>query len=204
MIGLPVAVVYTNAFEWFAHKYLLHGMGKRRESFWSFHWHEHHRESRKANMFDPQYTRSVLTWSPQGKEALSVIVAALLHLPLFFVAPFFTSYVVLHAIRYYWLHKRAHQDQQWCKEKVPWHYDHHMGRDQNANWCVTHPWFDYVMGTRKKYVYDASGLAVAEEAVPAPRGVYDRFIRPVFEGGKERVRVAESSAAPAPAQASAA
>ncbi|RYZ84400.1 MAG: hypothetical protein EOO68_31675, partial [Moraxellaceae bacterium] len=27
-------------------------------------------------------------------------------------------------------------------------YDHHMNSNQDANWCVTRPWFDYVMGTR--------------------------------------------------------
>jgi hypothetical protein len=26
-----------------------------------------------------------------------------------------------------------------------------MGPDQDANWCVTHPWFDLVMGTREPY-----------------------------------------------------
>lgn len=28
------------------------------------------------------------------------------------------------------------------------HYDHHMNASQHANWCVTKPWFDYIMGTR--------------------------------------------------------
>jgi hypothetical protein len=27
-----------------------------------------------------------------------------------------------------------------------------MGPDQEANWCVTRPWMDHVMGTRKPYV----------------------------------------------------
>ena len=72
LASIAAAILYTNMFEWFAHKVLLHGLGKRRESFWSFHWHEHHRESRKGNMFDPQYERSLLTWSPQAKEAISV------------------------------------------------------------------------------------------------------------------------------------
>ncbi|MBK8693335.1 MAG: hypothetical protein IPN17_13835 [Deltaproteobacteria bacterium] len=39
MIGLPLALLYSNAWEWVIHKYVLHGMGKSRESFWSFHWH---------------------------------------------------------------------------------------------------------------------------------------------------------------------
>lgn len=34
------------------------------------------------------------------------------------------------------------------KKRIPWHYDHHMTSNQNANWCVTKPWFDYIMGTR--------------------------------------------------------
>ena len=33
------------------------------------------------------------------------------------------------------------------------HYDHHMGADQDANWCVTRPWFDWIMGTRKPYAF---------------------------------------------------
>lgn len=34
------------------------------------------------------------------------------------------------------------------QKKIPWHYDHHMNSNQDANWCVTKPWFDYLMGTR--------------------------------------------------------
>ena len=55
-------------------------------------------------------------------------------------------------INYYRKHKRAHLDPEWAREHLPWHYDHHMGRNQHANWCVSQPWFDWVMGTREKYV----------------------------------------------------
>jgi hypothetical protein len=27
-----------------------------------------------------------------------------------------------------------------------------MGRNQNANWCVTHPLFDHVLGTRREFL----------------------------------------------------
>jgi hypothetical protein len=41
-----------------------------------------------------------------------------------------------------------------------------MGKDQNANWCVTHPFFDIVMGTRKEYLsVQPSPPAVAEVPV---------------------------------------
>jgi hypothetical protein len=39
-------------------------------------------------------------------------------------------------------------DPEWGKKTIPWHYDHHMNTNQDANWCVTKPWFDYISGTR--------------------------------------------------------
>ena len=42
-------------------------------------------------------------------------------------------------------------DPEWARENLPWHYDHHMGPNQDANWCVTRPWFDDLMGTREPY-----------------------------------------------------
>ena len=41
-----------------------------------------------------------------------------------------------------------------------------MGPDQDANWCVTHPFFDILLGTRKPYVgteLEAKHRAAAEE-----------------------------------------
>ncbi len=66
--------------------------------------------------------------------------------------PFFTATVWYSAWNYYRVHKRSHQDPEWGRRHLPWHVDHHLGPDQNANWCVTKPWFDYVMGTHKPYV----------------------------------------------------
>jgi hypothetical protein len=48
MIGIPLALLAANATEWVVHKYVLHGLGKKKSSFWAFHWHEHHAESRKG------------------------------------------------------------------------------------------------------------------------------------------------------------
>lgn len=167
MLGILIGLAASNAGEWFIHKYWLHGLGKNKKSFWAFHWHEHHRESRKNAMFDAQYIRSVFTWSPQGKEALALALGAVAMTPMLPVAPFFTGTVWYRMYRYYVIHKRAHLDREWAKTNLPWHYDHHMGKDQNANWCVTHPWFDHVMGTRKLYEYEVKGPS--DEAAPASR-----------------------------------
>ena len=63
----------------------------------------------------------------------------------------FTATVFYCSWNYYWKHKKAHLDPEWAKTSLTWHYEHHMGKDQNTNWCVTHPFFDHVMGTRKPF-----------------------------------------------------
>jgi sterol desaturase/sphingolipid hydroxylase (fatty acid hydroxylase superfamily) len=152
MIGIPLGLLYANAGEWALHKYLLHGMGKDKESFWAFHWHDHHRNSRRNEHIDPDYEQSLFAWNAQAKEALGLVGAAVVHAPLFPVAPFFTGAVWFSIYRYYRVHKRAHLEPEWAREHLAWHYDHHMGPNQHANWCVTRPWFDQIMGTREPYV----------------------------------------------------
>ena len=153
MIGIPLGLAYANAAEWLIHKYVLHGMGKKKTSSWAFHWHEHHKLSRKNDFQDPSYLRSVWGWHAQGKEALGVVALTATHVPLFPVAPFFTATLVYSAWNYHRVHKRAHLDPEWARENLTWHYDHHMGADQDANWCVTRPWFDKLMKTRKPYAF---------------------------------------------------
>ncbi|MDW8246712.1 MAG: hypothetical protein RMJ84_09040 [Sandaracinaceae bacterium] len=151
MIGIPLGLLYTNLGEWLIHKHILHIRARRKGSFFRFHWIEHHRNARIHHMHDPDYHRSVFGWHAQGKEALCLVGLALAHLPLLPVAPFFTGTVLYGIWNYYTKHKKAHLDPEWAKEHLPWHYDHHMGPDQDCNWCVTHPFFDYIMGTRKKW-----------------------------------------------------
>lgn len=152
MIGFPLALLYMNLGEWMVHRYVLHGLGRRRESFWSFHWHEHHRHARKTGMRDMDYERSVLGAHAQGKEAAALLAAAALHLPLWRRAPWFTAGALLSIANYYRVHRRSHRDPEWARAHLPWHYDHHMGPDQDANWCVSHDLFDRVLGTRKPWV----------------------------------------------------
>lgn len=152
MLGIPVGLLAANATEWFVHRYVLHGSGKQKRSFWSFHFHEHHRNCRQNDHVDPTYTRSVFGRHAQGKEAIAIAAAAVAHVPLFPVAPFYVGTLWYAAANYYVKHKRSHQDPQWAREHLPWHYDHHMGPNQDANWCVTRPWFDHIMGTREPYV----------------------------------------------------
>lgn len=151
MIGIPLALAYQNVGEWLVHKYLLHGQGKKKTSFWSFHFHEHHRAARLNRMVDKDYLRPLRGWTPQTKEAAGLVGLTLLHLPLAPVAPFFYGTFVYANVRYYQMHKKAHLDPEWGRANLPWHYDHHMGPNQDANWCVTNPWADNWLGTRIVY-----------------------------------------------------
>lgn len=173
MLGFPIGLLYANAGEWLIHKHLLHGRGKRRDSFWSFHFHEHHRASRTHDMIDADYHRPLLGWHAQTKEAAALALAALAHAPLLPVAPGFTLGVWTSMALYYHRHKKAHLDPAWARQHLPWHTDHHLGPDQDQNWCVTFPWFDHVMGTRVPYVGTereaADRAKAARRAQRAPR-----------------------------------
>lgn len=152
VIGIPLGLFYANAAEWTIHKYVLHGLGKDKESYWSFHWHEHHQKTRRNGGYDPDYEQLPLPTNPQGKETLGLLGLAIVHASLFPAAPFFTATVWYSIFNYYHKHQKAHRDPAWAREHLPWHYDHHLGPNQDANWCVTRPWFDQIMGTREEYV----------------------------------------------------
>ena len=151
MIGIPAALVYHNVSEWVAHKYVLHGRGKKRRSFWSFHWHEHHAHSRRNEMIDEDYHRP-WGWHAQGKEAVALLAATAVHLPLLPIAPAFVLTYTACNLNYWRVHRKAHVDPAWARAHLPWHYDHHMGPNPDANWCVTRPWADRWFGTREVYV----------------------------------------------------
>ena len=149
MIGIPLGLLTANGFEWVVHKYFLHGMGRKRDTFWSFHFHEHHRAVIKNDFIDPNYQRFPLGPHAQGKEAWGLILSAVAVAPLAPIAPFFVGTLWYSAGNYYIKHRKAHEDPEWAKTHLPWHFDHHMGRNPSSNWCVTKPWFDYLLGTRE-------------------------------------------------------
>lgn len=173
MLGIPIGLAAANAGEWAFHKYVLHGLGCNPKSFWAYHWHEHHNAVRKNQHVDPKYRESLWTslgrWNGQAKEAVALALGGAAFAPLLPVAPFFVGTVWYSMIRYYRVHKQSHLDSEWAREHLPHHYDHHMGPDQHKNWCVTHPWFDEVMGTREAYT--------GTERETADRAKRDRLAR---------------------------
>ena len=152
--GFVAGLVIANGYEWFAHKYLLHGVHRKGKPRFSptpkqmeSHW-AHHREVRKQGFSDDCYVEGLDNWRTRN-ELMSLAVAAGVLSVVFYP---FSKGMALAAIysagNYYYVHRRAHLEPDWAKRTIPWHYDHHMNSNQDANWCVTRPWFDYVMGTR--------------------------------------------------------
>jgi hypothetical protein len=142
-------LLYANAGEWFMHKFILHGLGKNQHSFWAYHFNDHHAVSTENNMLDAGYRKlNLTTWNTQTKELCVLATIVLVHLPFFFLLPEFISALYVSLLVYYYKHRKAHLDADWAKVHLLWHYQHHLSGNSNANWCITWPLFDYIMGTR--------------------------------------------------------
>lgn len=150
LLGFPLGLLAENAGEWLMHRYLLHGFGRRRGSAWAYHLSEHHRICRERGMVDPGYREWPLRWNTQGKEIVVLLSALLIHAPLLVWAPGYVAGMCCGIVCYYRRHRKSHLDPEWAKTHLPWHYRHHMGENPNADWCVTWPWFDRLMGTAGK------------------------------------------------------
>jgi len=139
--------IYTNFLEWVFHRYLLHGLGKKKGSLWAFHL-GHHRECFRYKNYDKDYKR--IFDSQNFNELKSLGLVALLHLPLALVSFYFYLGAALGGVLYFVLHRKSHIDTKWGKKYMPWHYVHHMQKS-NMNWCVTYPLFDKLLGTYLPY-----------------------------------------------------
>ena len=131
----------ANVYDWFLHKHLLHGLGKRKKSFWSFHWKEHHKRARKDNNYDSKL---------YAKEIMSLQAFFVLHAYFLWEYPVLLATMGTYAVSYYIIHRYAHHNPEWCKKYLRWHWDHHMGKDQDKNRCVVLPFADYIFRTRDK------------------------------------------------------
>lgn len=152
--GFVVGLVFANGFEWMAHKFILHGTHRSGQPRYSpvprsmkSHW-EHHREVRKQDFNDDGYVEGISNWRTKNEIVSLAVVAGAASLIFYPISKGMVAASLYSACNYYYIHRRAHLEPDWAMKKIPWHYDHHMNSNQDANWCVTKPWFDYLMGTR--------------------------------------------------------
>lgn len=188
MLGFPVALLTVNAFEWYAHRVWLHEYPRKHRHSPFFSHIRHHKRVRLNHFEDSSYQYSM--WQDQEifNEKTALINLCVVFTPVAPVAPFFTLGIYYGAWQYWRKHSRAHRDPAWGKRHLPWHYDHHMNTNQDANWCVTRPWFDYIMGTRV--------VGAAEIAETNPLGMdlppwlekpVNRLARKAFPGAFRRL-----------------
>jgi hypothetical protein len=145
MIKFVGGAIVGNFIEWTFHKHVLHGLGKKKDSNWNFHWYKHHKTCRK-NMIDPDYS---LSWQSIAKtpEFITLSLASGLLLLTSPKQPFFIAGLVGYGVLYYAVHMRSHLDEQWAKKWIPWHVAHHQVGNQEHTFNVVFPLADHVLGT---------------------------------------------------------
>lgn len=175
MIGFPIGLLAVNAFEWYAHKVWLHEYPAKHRNSPFFTHIRHHKRARLNGFQDEGYRNSMWQDQEMFNEKVALIGLAGVVTPLAPVAPFFVAGVYYGAWNYWSVHAKCHLDPDYARARIPWHYDHHMNANQDANWCVTRPWFDYIMGTR--VISDASIAETNPLGVKLPAFVEKRVNR---------------------------
>lgn len=156
-----IALFFSGLTEWLTHKYILHGLGKKKNSWFHYHWN-HHNISRKNNFYDDDYIDWIKSKSVR-KEIYGLLLVLLSNITWLFVWPMLFIWFCFFTIFYFYVHVKAHVKPEWCKKYFGWHWDHHQGTNQDANWCVTFPLWDYILRTRVKYEYDATGKVIKKQ-----------------------------------------
>ena len=150
LLWIVAGLVIGSFVEWIAHRFVLHNFSLKELS--RSHFSVHHRNSRKNGCLDVDYLTFPPTKYTSGLgEIIMLGLLALLVLPLLWYNTPLWAGLTIHVLLYYYMHRKFHLDPEWGKRWMRWHWDHHMGADQNMNWGVTNPLFDYVLGTRKLY-----------------------------------------------------
>ena len=142
MLGFFLGLFYASGLEWFIHKHVFHKMGKKKGSIWAYHLKGHHVISKKNNFIDDKMSLA---------ETVGMYALIAVHIPILFISPWFFSAILCYAVAFNVMHGYQHRHREFTKKWMPWHWEHHM-KDSNKNFGVVAPWFDYIMGTRKKYL----------------------------------------------------
>lgn len=133
-----LAWFYGHVLEYVLHKYILHNI--KLKPVFKNHFGNHHRISRKTGFVDERYEKILSRDS--FFEIGTLLALAIIHLPLFVYYPWAYATLIWSVIVYYFLHRKMHLDPAWARKWAPWHYEHHMGKDQHDWWGVRLPLVD--------------------------------------------------------------
>ena len=133
-----LGILYANILEWFVHKHLFHGLGKKKGSMFAFHLRDHHIESRNNDFLDLRVTK---------RETFGILGLLVVHLPIYFhLSSIFYVGLVVYGVLFLVLHKLMHTSPASAQKYFWWHWNHHM-RNQNKSWGVVLPLTDLIVGS---------------------------------------------------------
>ncbi len=144
LLEIFIGWVYGHFVEYAAHRWLFHN--RKLKSFFKHHYSQHHARARKGIMLDPLVKDIAKDFELRG-----LLLILLLHSPLFLWYPYLYATLIYSAVSYLVVHRLTHRDDEFARRFYPWHYDHHMAKDQNVNWGVRSQMFDRLFGTRVVY-----------------------------------------------------
>ena len=130
----------ANVIEYSVHRFLFHGLGKKKKSIFAFHLREHHLTARRNDFIDHKISI---------KEWLGVPCLLLLFFPTYYLSSSFFFGLALYASLFVVVHNIQHRYPEFAKKYFWWHWNHHM-KNQNKSWAVVVPITDVLTGTLEK------------------------------------------------------
>lgn len=144
---IGTGMIIGNGMEWCIHKWVLHGLGKKKNSFFHHHW-EHHRECRRGRLNGDSSYSSLFT-SMMSKEGFGLLFLAVITYPMSWLSMTVYIGMLIQLVLYFVIHRWIHMHPEYASFLFPWHDKHHIV-DQNSSWCVTYPLWDKILGTTGK------------------------------------------------------
>ncbi len=135
-----LGIFIANVIEYSVHRYLFHGLGRKRKSIFAFHLRQHHIKARRNKFVDKKIS---------AHELLGIPVLVVLLCPIYFILPPLFYGIATYAFLFIVLHNLQHKYPEIAKKYFWWHWNHHM-KNQNKSWNVVLPIMDILTGTLEK------------------------------------------------------
>ena len=146
ILNFILAFLVSSFLEYIIHRYVLHN--KLFPKIFKYHFGRHHGQSRRLNGIDPDYFKFPKNLKDGLFEILGIIFLNIIFIPFYFLDIWFFGFIISYSWFYYFIHRYFHIYPDFFKKILPWHWDHHMGKNQNINWGITNPIFDLIFRTR--------------------------------------------------------
>lgn len=146
MFWLLLGFLYGCFFEHTFHRYVFHGLGKKKSSIFAFHLRVHHFTAKRSDFRDSRFSYN---------EIIGLTFLALAHTPVYFISPLLYFSICTYAALFIIIHNIIHRYPSLGKKYIWWHWNHHM-MNQNKSWGVVCPLMDIIAGTLEEKKNDGN------------------------------------------------